>query len=79
MDPQLKYYVVLPLSILWAFVSIHGGKQGWRCLTDPPASLRILSSHPWLTFIFGARVVKNVTVATGWIALAIAFYVAYYA
>lgn len=77
MDPQVKYFFVMPVSLTWALVSIHGARKGWKCLVDPPLCLESLSSHPFLKAVFGTHVMKNVTVATGWISLAIAFYVMY--
>lgn len=77
MDPNLKYYVVMPLSLLWALVSIHGGRKGWKCLVNPPACLEPVHSHTALKAVFGTDVIKNLAVTTGWISLGIAFYVMY--
>lgn len=77
MDPAVKYYFVMPLSLIWALVSIHAGRQNWKCLVTPPPCLESVRSHVFLKALFGRDVIKNVAVATGWIALGIAFYVMY--
>jgi hypothetical protein len=78
MDPLLKYYFVMPVSLIWALIAIHGGRQGWKCLIDPPAGLERVHSHAALKAVFGQEVIRNVAVTTGWVALGIAFYVMYY-
>lgn len=77
MDPQLKYCVVMPLSLLWAMFSIHGARKDWKCLVDPPAWLTPVHSHSLLKTIFGPDVIKNLAVTTGWLSLGLAFYVMY--
>ena len=77
MDPALKYYFVMPISLLWALISIHGVRKEWKCFMDPPVCLDVLSSHALLKALFGKEVIKNVAITTGWISLGIAFYVMY--
>ncbi len=77
MDPLLKYYLVIPVSLTWALVWIHGGRKNWKCLAEPPVCLEAVNSHALLKALFGPAVIKNLAVATGWIALGIAFYVMY--
>jgi hypothetical protein len=78
MDPILKYYVVMPISLLWALVSIHGGRRGWKCLIHPPLYLKPVYSYVRLQALFGTHVIKNMAVMSGWISLGIAFYVMHY-
>lgn len=77
MDPQLKYYIVMPLSLLWAMLSIHGARKDWKCLVDPPACLEPVHRQALLQAMFGPQVIKNLAVTTGWLSLGIAFYVMY--
>ncbi len=77
MDPLLKYYVVMPVTLVWALVSIHGGRKGWKCFVEPPTCLESVYSHALLKALFGTDVIKNLAVTTGWISLGIAFYVMY--
>jgi hypothetical protein len=77
MDPLLKYYCVMPISLMWALVSIHGGRKGWKCFIEPPACLERVHSHALLQALFGADVIRNAALISGWISLGIAFYVMY--
>ena len=77
MDPALKYYLVMPVSLLWALISIQGVRKEWKCFMDPPACLEIVYSQSLLKAVFGKDVIKNVATTTGWISLGIAFYVMY--
>ncbi len=44
---------------------------------EPPACLEPVHSHAVLQAVFGTDVIKNLAVTTGWLSLAIAFYVMY--
>jgi len=77
MDPAFKYYFVMPITLLWALISMLGVRKEWKCFIDPPACLEIVYSQSLLRILFGKDVIKNMAITTGWISLGIAFYVMY--
>jgi len=78
MDPYLKYWVVVPLTSLWAFLSIYGGKKGWKWLVDPPEYLAFVYSQAFVKMLFGTDVTRRYTIVTGWICLAIVVWLLFF-